>query len=354
MDFGVPREVREFEQRVGITPAGVYALIEAGHRVYVAHDAGAGAGFSDEDYRDVGAEVVYSAEEVFGRANVVAKVTRLKSSEYPLLQSGLTLLSFLHFAVASEDLAETLRESQITAIAYELIGDEEGNLPVLLPTSQVAGRIAPIIAGQLLQSVLGGRGILLSGIPGVPPAAVVILGAGVVGTNAARAFLGLGAQVTVLDKDFRKLETIDRQLGGRVTTLLSTPYNLARVVRFADVVVGAVLVPGQRTPVLLTREMVHSMRPRAVFIDFSIDQGGCSETSRPTTHYDPTYMEAGVIHYAVPSVPARVARTASYALTNAALPYLLKIGEWGVEEALNRDPALRRGLQVWRGEIQTA
>lgn len=352
MDFGIPKEVRAYEHRVGLTPGGVHTLVKQGHRVYVQHEAGEQAGFSDEVYRQTGADIQYSAEEVYGRSQVIAKVSRLTEAEYPLLVPGQTLLSFLHFAVASADLAETLQRYKINAIAYEMIRDEQGILPVLLPTSQVAGRHAPVIAGQLLESASGGRGILLSGAPGIPPAAVVIIGAGVVGSNAARAFLGLGAQVTVLDIDLTKLEHLDRQFPGRVTTMLCTGYNLSRVLKFADVVVGAVLVPGQRTPILITREMIASMRPRAVFIDFSIDQGGCSETSRPSTHPHPTYVDEGVIHYCVPNIPARVARSASYALTNGAMPFLIEIGQAGVEGAIERNQVLRRGLQVWRGIIQ--
>lgn len=352
MDFGVPREIRDYEQRVGLTPAGVYALKNAGHRVYIQHDAGAAAGFSDDDYRNTGAEISYSAEEAYGRAEVIAKVTRPTAKEYALLHPGQTLLTFLHLAAASHEHLETLRRCEITAIAYELIRSDDGSLPVLIPTSQVAGRMAPTIAGQLLTSMMGGRGILLSGIPGVPPAAVIIIGAGVLGTSAARAFLGVGAQVTVLDNQFTKLESLENVFGGQITTLLSTHYNLDRVLRFADVVVGAVLVPGQRSPILLTRKMLRTMRSRAVFIDYSIDQGGCAETSRPTTHRDPTFVEEGVIHYCVPNVPARVARTASHALTNAALPHLLEIGARGVEGALEADAALRRGLQVRAGMIQ--
>lgn len=352
MDFGIPKEIRESEQRVGLTPAGVHALAEAGHRVYIERGAGAAAGFSDDEYRAVRAEIVYSAEEVYGRARVIAKVTRLTEKEYPHLRAHQVLLSFLHLAVASRDLAQALHEHQMTAIAYELIRADDGTLPVLAPTSQVAGRLAPIIAGQFLESAHGGRGILLSGIAGVPPAAVVIIGAGVVGRNAARAFLGLGAQVMLIDNQHAKLEQLDQQFDGRATTLLATPYNLGRALRFADVVVGAVLVPGQRSPILVTRQMLKTMRPRAVFIDFSIDQGGCAETSRPTTLRNPTFVEENVTHYCVPNVPALVARTASHALTNAALPYLLELGERGVEGALENDPALRRGLQALNGKMQ--
>jgi len=351
MDFGVPKEVRESENRVGLTPAGVHALVEANHRVYIERNAGVGAGFTDENYRAVGAEIVYSAEETFGRANVIAKVTRLKENEYGFLQSDQAVLSFLHLAVASRDLAESLATHRITAIAYEMIQSDDGRRPVLAPTSQVAGRLAPMIAGECLESVKGGRGILISGIAGVPPAAVVIFGAGVVGRSAARAFLGLGAQVSLLDNNYPRLEACDREFRGRVMTLHATPYNIERVVRFADVVIGAVLMPGQRAPVLLTRAMLKTMRPRAVFIDFSIDQGGCAETSRPMTLSDPTYVVDDVVHYCVPNAPALVARTASHALTNAALAYLLEIGELGIDAAIENNSALKRGAVMRHGKI---
>lgn len=351
MNFGVPKEVRDMEYRVGITPAGVHALVDAGHKVYVEWNAGAGAGFTAEHFRAQGAEIVYSAEEVYGRADVIAKVTRLTAQEHDLLRPGQTVLSFMHLAVASPDLLDTLRAKQITAIAYEMIETRDGAHPVLLTSSQVAGRMAPIIAGELLASTRGGRGILLSGVPGVPPAAVVILGAGVLGENAARAFTGIGAQVTILDKSPDKLQRISELFSGQVTTLFATAYNINRVIEFADVLIGAVLVPGQRTPILVTREMVKKMRPRSVILDLSIDQGGCVETSRPTTHRNPTFVEEGVIHYCVPSILSRVARTASHALLNASLPYLYEIGQWGVEEALRKNPALKRGLNTWRGKL---
>jgi alanine dehydrogenase len=351
MNFGVPKEVRPFELRVGLTPAGAYALTQAGHQVFVERDAGAAASFDDNEYRAVGAHVVYSADEVWGRADVIAKVSRLTEREYPLLNSQQTLLSFVHLAVASHDLSEALRTAQVTSIAYEMIQSDDGALPVLTPTSQVAGRLAPIIAGEWLESSRGGRGILLSGITGVPPAVVVILGAGSLGANALRAFVGMGSQVTILDTRYDRLEPLCEQFNGRVTTLLSTPYNLQRVLKFADVVIGAVLVPGQRAPVLISREMLRTMRKRAVLIDYAIDQGGCAETSRPTTHDNPTYIVENVIHYCVPNVTSRVARTASHALTNAALPYLLEIGAHGIEVALEVDSVLRRGLQVLNGTV---
>lgn len=352
MDFGVPKEVRPYEQRVGLTPAGVYALTQRGHRVYIQRDAGLEAGFTDEDYRIVGGTICYNAEEVFGRADVVLKLTRITKDEYQHLREEQTILSFLHMSVASTDLSDALQNAEITAIAYEMIENDDGQLTVLHATSQVVGRLAPIIAGHYLESTRGGTGILLSGIAGVPSAEVVIIGAGVVGSNAASAFLGLGVQVTVLDSDYHKLVELDQTFKGRVNTLMSTSYNLNRVLRFANVVVGAVLVRGQRAPIIITRELVKSMRPGTVLIDFSIDQGGCSETSRPTTHFDPVYLDEGVIHYCVPNAPARVARTASHAHTNAALPYILEIAKLGVDTAIENHSSLKRGLQVYKGELQ--
>lgn len=354
MNFGVPKEVRESEYRVGLTPAGVHALVEAGHKVYVERNAGAGAGFNDDNFRSCGAEIVYSAEEVYGRADVVAKVTRLAAPEHAYLRDGQAILSFMHLAVASPDLLETLRAKSITAIAYEMIEARDGSHPVLHTASQVAGRMAPIIAGELLASTRGGRGILLSGVPGVPPAAVVILGAGVLGESAARAFFGMGAQVTVLDRSPEKLQRIEEMFRGRVTTLFATAYNISRVIEFADVLIGAVLAPGQRAPILVTREMIKKMRARAVILDLSIDQGGCVETSRPTTHRNPTFIEEGVIHYCVPTILSQVARTASHALLNAALPFLYEIGQSGVEEAVRRNPALKRGVNTWQGKLVNA
>jgi alanine dehydrogenase len=251
--------------------------------------------------------------------------------------------------VASPELLHALQEAEITAIAYETMQKDDGTLPVLQPTSELAGRLAPIIAGQMLDSINGGRGILLNGIPGVPPAEVVILGAGVLGTSAARAFLGMGTEVTILDRDLHALQQVERVPEGHVVTLWASPYNIAKAVAFADVLVGAVASPGRRAPVLVSRSLVRTMRPRSVILDFSIDMGGCVETSHPTTHSDPFYFEEDVIHYCVPNVPARVARTASYALANAILPYLLDIGERGIDAAIQNRPALRRGVNVAKG-----
>jgi len=365
MEFGVPKEVRDLEMRAGLTPAGALALVRAGHTVYVERGTGEGAGFDDKDYCRAGAQIVYSAAEAYGRADVVAKVTRPTAEEHQLFRSGQVILSFLHLPVASPDLLEALVEREVTAIAYEMIEEDDGLRPVLLPLSEVAGRMTPIIAGQLLMSTYpqagsmggspsadkGGRGILLSGIPGVPPAAIVILGGGVLGSNAAGSFMGLGAQVTVLDADVSRLRRLDDIFGGRITTMISNEYNLYRAVKFADVLLGCVLVPGRRSPVLVSRDMVRRMRPGSLIIDFSIDQGGCVETSRPTTLRDQTFVEEGVVHHCVPNMTATVARTASYALTNSALPYLLALGAHGVPNVFEREPALVRGVNLFQGKL---
>jgi len=351
MEFGVPKEVRDLEMRVGLTPAGVLALARAGHTIYIERNAGAGAGFSDEDYRRAGAQIVYSAAEAYGRADVVVKVTRPAAQEHALFRPEQTIFSFLQLSTASPDLLEALVEREITAIAYEIIQEEDGRRPVLLPISQAAGRLTPIIVGQLLMNSGGGRGILLSGIPGVPPAAIVIVGGGTLGSNAARSFLGLGAQVTVLDRNPHILQHLDEMFPDRVTTMLSNEYNLNRAVEFADVLVGSVLGVGGRVPTLVSRDMVRRMRAGSVIIDFAINQGGCVETSRPTTLRDQTFVQDGIIHHCVPNITATVARTASYALTNAALPYLLAVGVYGLPDVLAHEPVLRRGVDLYQGKL---
>ena len=358
-EYGVPREVRDLEMRVGLTPAGVLALAQAGHRVYVERDAGLGAGFGDEVYRRAGAQIVYTADEVYGRAEIVAKVSRPTAAEHSHFHPGQTICSFLHLPVASPDLYQALAEHEITAVAYEMIEENDGRRPVLLPASEIGGRMAPLIAGQLLRSdqprINGqGLGILLSGIPGVPAATIVIVGGGVLGANAARAFLGLGAEVTVLDQDVQQLRRLDEQFGGQVTTMVANEFNLKRAVHFADVLVGAVMAPGSRAPLLITREMVRQMRPGSVIIDFAIDYGGCVETSRPTTLRDPIFVAEGVIHHCVPNLTAAVARTTSYAITNAALPYLLRMGELGIAAAIREEPALARGVNLYQGRLAHA
>jgi alanine dehydrogenase len=351
MEFGIPKEVRDLESRVGLTPAGVSSLTRHGHTVYVEKNAGSAAGFSDDTYRHSGAQIVYSAAEVYGRADVVVKVTRPTAAEHALFRSGQTIIAFLHMAVASPDFLAALHDSEITAIAGEMIQTPNGEHPILLPMSEVAGRMAPVIAGQLLMTHNGGRGTLLSGIPGVPRGVVTIIGGGVLGSNAARAFLNVGAQVVVLDSDVARLQRLDEALNGRVTTMVASNYNLVRVTEFADVIVGAVLSPGRRTPLLITREMVQNMRSGAVFLDFSIDQGGCSETSRPTTLRDQTYVVDGVIHHCVPNITAAVARTTSYGLTNSLLTYLLELGSYGMVSLLDQHSPLTAGVILYQGKL---
>ncbi len=361
MGIGVPRERRSDEYRVGLTPAGVDALTRAGRTVYVEHHAGLSAGFGNQEYEAGGAQIAYTPEEVWRRARTIVKVAPPTAEEQPWFD-GQTLISFLHLAVAPNALVQALQEARVTAIAGEMIQSDDGTFPVLHPTSEVAGRMAPIIAGSLLETgtprnshtLPVGRGVLLSGLPGIPPANVVILGGGVVGGNAARSFLGLGAQVTVLDTDAHRLRTLDDRLAGRVVTMLATPHSISKAISYADVLIGAVYVPGQHAPQLVSRAMVRAMRSRAVIIDFAIDQGGCVETSRPTTHADPIFLEEDVIHYCVPNVPARVARTASHAWTNAILPYVSAIADLGIEDALAASPALRRGVAVHAGRIAEA
>jgi len=350
MHIGVPHERRD-ENRVGLTPMGASFLVGEGHTVYVERGAGEGAGFSDEDYQTVGAQVVYSAEEAWGRADLVLKVAAPHTGELGYLREGQIICGFLHRAVAPRRVVDALLERRITALAYELIQEDDGTLPILMTMSTIAGRMAPQIAGELLTNTAGGRGVLLGGAPGIPPAEVVIVGGGVVGYNAARAFLGLGAQVTILDIDPRRLRELEEKLGGRAATMFSTPMNLRKVCKFADVLVTAILIPGARAPIIITRDMVRSMKPRSVIIDFSIDQGGCVETSRLTTHQNPTFVEENVIHYCVPNISSKVARTASHALTNAHLPYMLRVAHEGFAHTVATAPALARGVVTHQGHL---
>lgn len=348
MNIGIPKERRPFEYRVGLTPMSVHMLNEHGHSCFVEHNAGLGAGFSDQDYEQAGARLAYSPHEVFGRADLTLKVARPLQEELEWLRPGTILAGLLHLASAREDKIDTLLEKEITAVAYEQIQLADGALPVLSPMSQIGGRMAAQIAALLLQNNAGGKGILLGGIAGVPPAEVVIVGGGMVGAYATQAFLGMGAHVTVLDNDPAALERLHERF-PQVTTINSNPLTLARACTYADVLVGAVLVSGERAPIVITREMVSAMKPRAIIIDVSIDQGGCVETSRPTSHEHPTYIEEGVIHYCVPNIPGVVARTATHAFNNAALPYILDIADHGIETAVEMNPALEKAINTHRG-----
>src|SRR5512133_2550059 len=350
MNIGIPKERRPFESRVGLSPAGVEILTQQGHQVYVEHEAGIGAGFDDREFENAGARVVYSPEEVFVRGDVLLKVARPTKEEISWLRPNTTILGLLHLASSREDKVEVLLEKKITSIAYEQIEKENGELPVLRPFSQIGGKMAASIASRLLQNNWGGKGILLGGIPGVPPAEVVIIGAGVVGIYAAEAFIGLGAHVTVLDKKVDALQHMYDRFPC-VTTMLSTKRNIEKTTSYADVVVGAVLIPGERAPIVITREMMRLMKPRSVFIDVSIDQGGCAETSRPTMHDQPTYVEEGVIHYCVPNKPGSVARMPTHALRNAAMPYIEEIANKGVSNAIQDNEAISKAVNTHNGEL---
>lgn len=350
MNFGIPRERRADENRVGLTPAGVELLCADGHECVVESGAGLGAGFSDENFAAAGAKIVYSGEEAYGRAEVVLKVARPTADELGWLRPGQTVMAFWHLSSASPDNLETLTRLKITAIAYETIQDDNGALPVLMPMSQIAGRMSANVAAALLRNDRGGKGVLLGGVPGVPPAEVVILGAGVVGTNAARAFLGLGASVYILDRDLSRLERLADRF-DKAITMVSHPFNVRKVVRFADVVVGAVLVPGQRAPVVIPRSLVREMRHRSVILDIAIDQGGCVETSRPTTHRASTFLEENIIHYCVPNMPGVLGRTATHALNNATWGFVQLIAALGVNAAIATSPILRRGVATHEGSV---
>lgn len=351
MNIGIPQERRPFEYRVGLSPAGIQMLSAGGHTCFVEHNAGIGAGFSDQDYEDAGARIVYSPHEVFGRAELLLKVTRPLAEEIEWLRPGITIAGLLHLGSARQDKITLFQEKEITAIAYENIRLASGNVPIRKPLSQIGGRLVAQIAANLLQNNAGGKGILLEGVAGVPPAEVVIIGAGIAGTCATRAFLGMGAHVTVLDNDINAMNRIFESTKG-IVTMISNPINVSRACAYADVVVGAVLVPGTRPPIVVTREMVRQMKPRSILMDVSIDEGGCIETSRPTNHEQPTFIEEGVVHYCVPNIPSIVARTSTHAFLNAAYPFIQELANKGTESAINDNPAIEKGVAVFKGELK--
>ena len=350
MNIGIPKERRPFESRVGLSPAGVEILTQNGHQVYVEHEAGVGAGFADREFETAGARLVYSPEEVFGRADLILKVARPLKEELEWFRPDTALAGFLHLASAREDKTDVLLAKKITTIAYEQIEELDGSRPVLRPLSQIGGAMAAQIAARLLQNNWGGKGILMGGVPGVPPAEVVLLGAGVVGTYATQMFLGMGAHVTVIDRDMAALQSLWDRFPG-IVTMISTRRNIERATGFADVVVGAVLTPGQRAPILITRDMVRAMKPRSVIMDISIDQGGCVETSRPTNHERPIFIEEGMLHYCVPNMPAAVARTATHAFVNAAMRYILEIASVGAKQAIKQNQAIEKAVNTHDGEL---
>lgn len=351
MDISIPRERRPDEYRAALAPAGVETLVKAGHRLFVEHDAGQGAGFSDEDYTAAGARIVYSQEEAYGRGQLIAKVARPTVEELRLMHGDQILTGFLHLAAGRRDKIDILRARNVCAIAWETLERDDGCLAVLQSMSAIAGRLMPQIVGRYLQSNEGGRGVILSGTYSVPPAEVVILGAGTFGTEAALALAGNRASVYVLDVSIDALVRCHHRLAGRGVTMAMTDANLRKVVAFADAIIGAVNVPGQRAPVVLKREHLRMMRPRCLFVDASIDQGGCAETSRPTTHSNPTYSAEGVIHYCVPNITSLVGRTATHALSYATVPYLLSLANLGLEQALATYNELGRGVNVRDGQL---
>jgi alanine dehydrogenase len=350
MNIGVPRERRPFEYRVGLSPAGVDLLVERGHTVFVEHDAGVEAGFSDQEYMHAGGKIVYSCEEVFGRADLVLKIARPMQDELEWIQPGAALAGFLQLASSQQSRVKSLLEKNITSIAYEQVRLADGTLPVMRPFSQIGGMMTAQIAARLLQHNYGGKGILLGGIAGVPPAEVVILGGGTAGSYATKAFLGMGAHVTVLDRTIETLQRMNDRFPS-VVTMIASRRNIERVVAFADVMVGAVHVPGERTPLLVTRDMLTKMKRRSIIIDLSIDLGGCFESSRPTTHDRPTYVEEGIIHYCVPNVPGAVGRTATHAFINSAMRYIMELAD-GVDEAIEKNHALAAAVNTYKGELR--
>ena len=350
MKIGIPKEIKTHEYRVGLAPAGVRELALHGHSVFVEQDAAAGIGFSDDDYRNAGAEILASPAEVFAAADMIVKVKEPQPGEIAMLRPGQVLFTYLHLA-ADRAQTEGLMASGATCIAYETVTDPRGGLPLLSPMSEVAGRMSVQVGAHYLEKEQGGAGILLGGVPGVAAGRVVVLGGGVSGTNAARVAVGFEASVVVIDRSLSRLKELDLQFGANAQTLFATTDTIERQVIAADLVIGAVLVPGAAAPKLVTREMIRKMRPGSVFVDIAIDQGGCSETSRPTTHADRVYVVDGVVHYCVTNMPGAVARTSTIALNNATLPFAIALADKGWQQAMRDDPHLCNGLNVHAGNI---
>ena len=350
MIIGVPKEIKDNEARVGVTPAGVKSLTEAGHKVLVETQAGAQSGFEDAEYQNAGGEIVGAPGYVWGKSEMVVKVKEPIEKEYVFFREALVLFTYLHLAPVPV-LTEKLVESKVIGIAYETVRDRQGTLPLLTPMSEVAGRMSVQVGATYLEKERGGRGILLGGVPGVPPAHVTIIGGGIVGTNAARIALGFGAKVTLVDVNLNRLRELDDIFGGRLYTLASNSYNIAQATREADLVIGGVLIPGATAPRLVTRAMVSQMKKGAVIVDVAIDQGGCVETARPTSHSNPSYVVEGVVHYCVTNMPGAVPHTSTLALTNSTFPYLMRLANLGAREALRQDAGLAEGLNTWLGTL---
>lgn len=353
MKIGVPREIKNHEYRVGLTPAGARALTMAGHEVLVETHAGARVGFADADYLTAGARIVASAAEAYGQADLAIKVKELQLAEFPLTRPGQILFAYQHFA-PDPGLLQHVLDCGLTCVAYETVADANGHLPLLAPMSRVAGRLAPQVGAWALQMANGGAGILLGGVAGVAPGRVVIIGAGNVGANALQIAVGMGAQVTLFDCDLARIEALDRIYRGRIATAIADPLAIEKAVADAELVIGAVLVPGKLSPKFIPRALLRRMLPGSVIVDVGIDQGGIAETSRPTSHSAPLFVEEGVVHYCVPNMPSAVARTATLALTQATLPYALRLASRGLRQALTEDAGFMRGLQAHAGRVTHA
>lgn len=350
MIVGIPKEIKVDEYRVALVPVGAEELVRHGHKVLIEKGAGSGSGITDEEYVRAGAALVEGMDEIYKSADMVIKVKEPLPEEYSYLREGQIIFTFFHFA-ASKALTEAILSSKAVALAYETIRDEKGGHPLLTPMSEVAGRMSIQEGAKYLEKPMEGRGILLGGVPGVVPAEVVVIGGGVVGTNAAKVAAGLGARVTIMDINLERLRYLDDIMPENVITLMSNVQNIREKVREADLLIGAVLIEGARAPLLVTREMISAMKPGAVIVDVSIDQGGCVETSRPTTHSKPIYKVDEVIHYCVTNMPGAVGRTSTYALTNASLPYILELADKGCERAAKENPAIRNGLNIVKGKV---
>lgn len=350
MIIGIPTEIKQGENRVAMTPAGAHSVTGDGHTVMVQSGAGQGSGMTDAEYEAAGTELVDDAAQLWQRAELILKVKEPLAAEYEYLREDLCLFTYLHLA-SEPDLTRALVEAKTTALAYETVQTDDGKLPLLTPMSEVAGKLAVQIGAHYLAQHHGGRGVLLGGVPGVPPAEVVIIGCGTVGFNAAQVAMGMGAHVTILDIDHDRLRHLDEIMHGSIVTVYSNPYNVARSVAYADLLIGSVLIPGARAPNIVTEQMVKKMKSGAVIIDVAVDQGGCIETIEPTSHAQPTYVQHDVLHYAVPNMPAAVPRTATFALTNATLPYVRAIANLGLEQAMEQSSELAQGLNVAEGEI---
>jgi len=347
---GLPKEIKDNEYRVGLTPAGVRALTDAGHKVVVERSAGEGSGFEDALYERAGATILETADEVWAQGEMIVKVKEPVAPEYPRMREGQVLFTYLHLAPDTE-LTKQLLERKVTGVAYETITDRKGTLPLLTPMSEVAGRMAIQVGAQYLEKMRGGRGVLLGGVPGVPAAKVVIIGGGVVGTNSAKMAVGLGAHVTIIDSNLDRLRELDDIFLSKISTLASSAYAIQGAISEADLIVGAVLVPGAAAPKLITREMLKKVPNGAVIVDVAVDQGGCIETTHATTHSDPTYYVEGVLHYCVANMPGAVPRTSTFALTNATLPYALKLASKGFLAAVQSDPGLKEGVNTYAGKL---